>query len=52
MVKASMRAMDAMTEFVKEKFPDETWSLDYYSVAGASKRGWTTWDVAAVDSGR
>ena len=24
-------------------------SIDYYSVAGASKRGWTTWLVGAVD---
>ena len=44
--------MDAMTEFVKQKFPDEGYNLDYYSVAGASKRGWTTWDVAAVDPTR
>ena len=27
-------------------------SLDYYSVAGASKRGWTTWLVGAVDPTR
>lgn len=52
MVKASLRAMDAMTEFVAQKFPEDNLSLDYYAVAGASKRGWTTWDVAAVDGGR
>jgi PhoPQ-activated pathogenicity-related protein len=52
MVKATLRAMDAMTEFVNKKFPEESWQLDYYTVAGASKRGWTTWDVGAVDPER
>jgi PhoPQ-activated pathogenicity-related protein len=49
MIKASLRAMDAITEFTKSKFPDLNTNLDYYSVAGASKRGWTTWDLGAVD---
>lgn len=39
MVKATLRAMDAITEFVNKKFPEENWQLDYYTVAGASKRG-------------
>ena len=52
MVKGSLRAMDAMTEFVAKKFPELDTSLDYYSVAGASKRGWTTWDVGAVNPER
>lgn len=52
MVKGSLRAMDAMTEFVAKKFPEMDTSLDYYTVAGASKRGWTTWDVGAVDPTR
>jgi PhoPQ-activated pathogenicity-related protein len=52
MVKGSLRAMDAMTEFVAKKFPELETSLDYYTVAGASKRGWTTWDVAAVNPER
>ena len=43
MVKASLRAMDTVTAFVAKKFPDAGYSLDYYAVAGASKRGWTTW---------
>lgn len=52
MVKASLRAMDTITEFCKVKFPEKGYSLDYYVVAGASKRGWTTWDVGAVDPNR
>jgi PhoPQ-activated pathogenicity-related protein len=52
MVKGSLRAMDAMKEFVAKKLPQLDTSLDYFIVAGASKRGWTTWDVAAVDSTR
>lgn len=52
MVKASLRAMDTMTAYAAEKLNIK--NMDYYSVTGASKRGWTTWDVAAVDykSGR
>lgn len=52
MVKASIRAMDATTEFVSSKFPSSSGSLTYYSVAGASKRGWTTWLVGAVNPER
>lgn len=52
MVKASVRAMDAMKEFVLQKFPESGISLDYFSVTGASKRGWTTWLVGAVDPKR
>jgi PhoPQ-activated pathogenicity-related protein len=52
MVKASLRAMDTITEFVKVKRPELNTQLDYYAVAGASKRGWTTWDVGAVDPKR
>jgi PhoPQ-activated pathogenicity-related protein len=52
MVKASVRAMDAMKEFVQQKRPELETSLDYFTVAGASKRGWTTWLVGAVDPAR
>lgn len=52
MVKASLRAMDAMTEFVATKHSELGAQLDYYTVAGASKRGWTTWLVGAVDPAR
>jgi len=52
MVKASLRAMDTITAFAAQKFPDAGYQLDYYTVAGASKRGWTTWMVGAVDPAR
>ena len=52
MVKASLRAMDAMTDFVATMKPELGCQLDYYVVAGASKRGWTTWLVGAVDPTR
>jgi len=54
MVKASVRAMDAVAEWVATK-PDlggQGYTASYFSVAGASKRGWTTWLVGAVDSAR
>ena len=47
MVKSVVRAMDAVQECVKRE-----WKLDieHFTVTGASKRGWTTWLTAAVDS--
>eukprot|EP01038_Epipyxis_sp_PR26KG_P006071 gene6071-8360_t len=50
MVKASVRAMDTITAFAATKIPEL--QLDYYTVSGASKRGWTTWLVGAVDTKR
>ncbi len=48
MTKAAVRAMDATTAFLASpeggRVPVET-----FIVAGGSKRGWTTWSVAAVD---
>jgi PhoPQ-activated pathogenicity-related protein len=54
MVKSVLRAMDAMTEFCGStgEHADLGVSLDYYTVAGASKRGWTTWLMGAVDPAR
>lgn len=52
MVKASLRAMDAISEFAANKYPEAGYTLDYYAVSGASKRGWTTWLVGAVDPTR
>ena len=52
MVKASIRAMDAMQEFVRTRLPETGATIDYFAVSGASKRGWTTWLVGAVDPGR
>jgi PhoPQ-activated pathogenicity-related protein len=52
MIKATLRAMDTISSFMATKFPDAGYSIDYYSVSGASKRGWTTWLVGAVDPKR
>jgi PhoPQ-activated pathogenicity-related protein len=46
MVKSAVRAMDTMQQVVKQRW-DAT--LESFTVAGASKRGWTTWLTAAVD---
>lgn len=52
MVKASLRAMDATQEFIRTKHAYLNANIDYFSVSGASKRGWTTWLVGAVDPDR
>ena len=46
MVKSAVRGMDAVQEFCADR-----WSLDLesFTVTGASKRGWTTWLLGAVD---
>lgn len=46
MTKAVKLAMDVVSELVKDRHGK---TLDKYVVAGASKRGWTTWTTAAVD---
>ena len=52
MVKSVVKAMDAMTDYVAVTHPELGCSLDYYTIAGASKRGWTTWLMGAVDPTR
>jgi PhoPQ-activated pathogenicity-related protein len=48
MTKASVRAMDAVTEFLASEQGGGL-KINSWIVAGASKRGWTTWTTAAVD---
>ncbi|XP_006811763.1 autocrine proliferation repressor protein A-like [Saccoglossus kowalevskii] len=47
MTKAAVRAMDTITDFAKKVSPQT--NINKFMVAGASKRGWTTWTTAAVD---
>ncbi|MGI9281034.1 MAG: PhoPQ-activated pathogenicity-related family protein [Endozoicomonas sp.] len=46
MVKASVRAMDTVQALMKEKHI----KIDHFVLAGGSKRGWTVWLTAAMDS--
>lgn len=48
MVKAGVKAMDATQEFMKSDAGGKV-DINQFVVAGASKRGWTTWLVGAVD---
>lgn len=48
MVKSGVRAMDAVQEFLASDAGGKI-KVDQFVVAGGSKRGWTTWLVAAVD---
>lgn len=48
MTKAAVRAMDATTQFLATDAGGRL-AVEKFVVAGASKRGWTTWTTAAVD---
>lgn len=48
MVKAGVKAMDATQEFMKSEAGGSL-AINQFVVAGASKRGWTTWLIGAVD---
>ena len=50
MVKASVRAMDMVSEFSQKNLNGP--EIDQWGVLGGSKRGWTTWLVGAVDPER
>lgn len=49
MVKACVRAMDTIQAFLKSEEGGEI-EVEEFVVAGASKRGWTTWLTGAVDT--
>jgi PhoPQ-activated pathogenicity-related protein len=48
MVKSGVRALDAINEFAASDAGGKL-KIDQFVVSGGSKRGWTTWLVAAVD---
>jgi PhoPQ-activated pathogenicity-related protein len=48
MTKSAVRALDTVTAFCASGDGGKT-KVDSFVVAGASKRGWTTWTTAAVD---
>jgi PhoPQ-activated pathogenicity-related protein len=48
MTKAAVRALDTITAFCGSEEGGKT-KVEKFVVAGASKRGWTTWSTAAVD---
>lgn len=48
MTKAAVRAMDSVTSFMATAKGGNR-AVNQFVVAGASKRGWTTWTTAAVD---
>jgi PhoPQ-activated pathogenicity-related protein len=48
MTKSAVRAMDAVTQFCASEQGGRQ-NVDKFIVSGGSKRGWTTWETAAVD---
>jgi len=49
MVKAAKRALDTVQDFARNRIPGRSINVPTFTVAGASKRGWTTWLLTAVD---
>jgi len=48
MTKAVVRAMDTVQDYTAKNFNG---AIENFVIAGASKRGWTTWLTGAVDGG-
>lgn len=48
MTRAAVRAMDSITDYMLNQ-ADRPANINRFVVAGASKRGWTTWLTAAAD---
>eukprot|EP01138_Halocafeteria_seosinensis_P003622 gb/GECG01003701.1/.p1 GENE.gb/GECG01003701.1/~~gb/GECG01003701.1/.p1 ORF type:complete len:514 (+),score=57.00 gb/GECG01003701.1/:1-1542(+) len=46
MAKAGVKAMDAFTQWAKQ---NQNMDIEKFAISGASKRGWATWLVGAVD---
>ncbi len=46
MVRSAIRGMDAVSEYLAER---HALDIRHFTLAGASKRGWTTWLTAASD---
>lgn len=49
MTKSAVRALDTVTQFMATPDGGQR-TVNQFVVTGASKRGWTTWTTAAVDS--
>ncbi len=49
MTRAAVRSMDTMQDFMSELLGSPT---EYFTISGASKRGWTTWLTGAMDQER
>lgn len=49
MTKAVIRAMDTIQNFAQK---NNFGNVEKFMLAGESKRGWTTWTAAAVDTKR
>ena len=48
MVKAAVRSLDTVESFIAKGIDGYKATISKWTVCGASKRGWTTWLVAAV----